>query len=63
MLTATEEYSFDDIYKAFDSVDEYINYDDLGLLDNAIVQVKKAVNAVVTGSMSCDEAAGAFGSR
>ncbi|MBQ9538945.1 MAG: extracellular solute-binding protein [Treponema sp.] len=62
MLTATEEYSFDDIYKAFDSVDEYINYDDLGLLDNAIVQVKKAVNAVVTGSMSCDEAAGAFGS-
>ena len=62
LMTVTTDYLADDIYSAFGEADVSINYDDLGLMDNTITQMRRAVNAVAQGKLGKEEAVAAFGS-
>lgn len=62
LMTVTTDYLADDIYSAFGEADVSINYDNLGLMDNTMTQMRRAVNAVAKGKLSRDEAVAAFGS-
>lgn len=64
MITPCKDLTFDSIYSAFNkvSVDRIINPSQLGLLDAADKQVRKAGTAVCLKGMSVDEAVANYGS-
>ena len=61
LITASRDYSFDEIYSPLSaSTPLYLN--ELGLVDAANEQMRKAVYQVMLGNMSVDEAAANYGS-
>lgn len=60
LITVSNNYSFDEVYSSLDSVETaYIQ--DVGLFDNALKQVRRAVYNVGNGWMSVQEAIDNFG--
>jgi len=64
LMSPTKDLSFNSMYAAFGDVPQsrIISPEELGLVDDALKQVRQAVYAVGTGSMTIDEAEANFGS-
>ncbi|MCR5282846.1 MAG: hypothetical protein K6E18_05705 [Lachnospiraceae bacterium] len=58
-----EDLSFNSMYAAFEKVPKsrVLSPEELGLTDDALIQVRQAVYGVGTGSMTIDEAVSAYG--
>ena len=61
LITASRDYSFDEIYSPL-SASSPLYLNELGLVDAANEQMRKAVYQVMLGNMSVDEAAANYGS-
>ena len=60
LITTSTDYSFDEIYSALARSNPiYLN--EIGLLDNAIAQMRSAVYQVMRGNMTVDQAAANYG--
>lgn len=60
LITTSKNYSFDQIYSAL-SNSSPIYLHETGLMDNAIIQMRTAVEQVMLGKMTVDEAAANYG--
>ena len=63
LVSPTKDLSFDSVYAPFGEVpeDRVVSPEEFGLADAAVVQFRRAVNAVGTGTMTVDEAVAAYG--
>ena len=63
LMSPTKDLSFNSMYAAFGDVPEsrILSPEEFGLADDAVVQLRQAVYAVGTGTMTIDEAAAAYG--
>ncbi|MCR5011173.1 MAG: hypothetical protein K6A72_02420 [Lachnospiraceae bacterium] len=64
LMSPTKDLSFNSMYAAFGKVPEsrILSPEVIGLTDDAVIQLRQAVYAVGTGSMTIDEAVGEYGS-
>ncbi len=64
LMSPTRDLSFDSMYAAFGEVPEsrILSPEEIGLTDDALVQVRQAVFKVGTGEMTIDEAIAGYGS-
>ena len=64
LVSPTKDLSFDSVYAPFGELptEKVISPEEFGLMDNAVVQFRRAVYSVGTGTMSVDEAVLGFGS-
>ena len=64
LVSPTKDLSFNSMYAAFGAVPEsrILSPEEMGLTDDAVIQVRQAVYRVGTGEMTIDEAVAAFGS-
>ncbi len=64
LMSPTKDLSFNSMYAAFGAVPEsrILSPEELGLTDDAVIQLRKAVYAVGTGAMTIDEAVAGYGS-
>ena len=63
-MSPTNDLSFNSMYAAFEDVDKsrILSPEVIGLTDDAVIQLRMAVYAVGTGSMTIDEAIANYGS-
>ena len=61
LVTVSTDYSFDEVYSAFATA-QSICLEHVGIMDNAIKQMRTAVWLVANGMMTADEAMQGFGS-
>ena len=63
LMSPTKDLSFDSMYAAFGTVPEsrILSPEEIGLTDDAVNQMRQAVYAVGTGSMTIDEAVSGYG--
>lgn len=63
LMAPTKDLSFNSIYAVFGSIPEsrILSPEEFGLTDNAVKQLRQAVFAVATGTMTIDDAVAAFG--
>ena len=64
LMSPTNDLSFNSMYAAFEDVDKsrILSPEVIGLTDDAVIQLRMAVYAVGTGSMTIDEAIANYGS-
>ena len=64
LISPTNDLSFNSMYAAFGDVDKsrILSPEVIGLTDDAVIQLRMAVYAVGTGSMTIDEAIAGYGS-
>ena len=64
LMSPTKDLSFNSMYAAFGSVNEsqILSPEEIGLTDDAVIQLRQAVYLVGTGEMSIDEAIAGYGS-
>ncbi len=64
LMPPTKDLSFNSMYAAFEAVPEsrILSPEEFGLTDDAVRQLRQAVYGVATGTMTIDEAVGAYGS-
>ena len=64
LMSPTRDLSFNAMYAAFGAVPEshIISPEEIGLTDDAVIQLRQAVYGVGTGAMTIDEAVAGFGS-
>ena len=64
LVSPTKDLSFNSMYAAFGEVPEsrILSPEEIGLTDDAVIQLRQAVYRVGTGEMTIDEAIAAFGS-
>ena len=63
LMSPTKDLSFNSMYAAFGTVPEsrILSPEEIGLMDDAVIQLRQAVYQVGTGKMSIDDAIAAFG--
>ena len=63
LMSPTKDLSFNSMYAAFGSVPEsrILSPEEIGLTDDAVIQLRQAVYQVGTGKMTIDEAIAAYG--
>ena len=63
LMSPTRDLSFNSMYAAFGDVPEsrILSPEEIGLMDDAVIQLRQAVYQVGTGKMSIDDAIAAFG--
>ena len=63
LMSPTKDLSFNSMYAAFEAVPEsrILSPEEIGLMDDAVIQLRQAVYQVGTGKMSIDDAIAAFG--
>ena len=63
LMSPTKDLSFNSMYAAFGAVpeDRILSPEEIGLTDDAVKQMRKAVYAVGTGTMTIDEAVAGYG--
>ena len=63
LMSPTRELSFNSMYAAFQAVPEsrILSPEEIGLTDDAVIQLRQAVYKVGTGEMTIDEAVAAYG--
>ena len=63
LMSPTKDLSFNSMYAAFGAVpeDHILSPEEIGLTDDAVKQMRKAVYAVGTGTMTIDEAVAGYG--
>ena len=63
LMSPTKDLSFNSMYAAFGAVPEsrILSPEEMGLSDDAVQQMRLAVYAVGTGSMTIDEAVSGYG--
>lgn len=63
LMSPTKDLSFNSMYAAFGNVPEsrVISPEEIGLTDDAVIQLRQAVYRVGTGRITIDEAVGAYG--
>ena len=63
LMSPTRDLSFNSMYAAFGTVPEsrILSPEEIGLMDDAVIQLRQAVYQVGTGKMSIDDAIAAFG--
>jgi len=63
LMSPTKDLSFNQMYAAFEAVPEsrILSPEEIGLSDDAVIQLRQAVYKVGTGEMTVDEAVAAFG--
>ena len=63
LMSPTRDLSFNSMYAAFGDVPEsrILSPEEIGLTDDAVIQLRMAVYSVATGEMSIDEAVAGFG--
>ena len=63
LMSPTKDLSFNSMYAAFGAVPEsrILSPEDIGLTDDAVIQLRQAVYRVATGEMTIDEAVAAYG--
>ena len=63
LMSPTKDLSFDDMYAAFGAVPEsrILSPEEIGLTDDAVVQLRQAAYGVGTGAMTIDEAVAGYG--
>ena len=63
IMSPTKDLSFNSMYAAFGTVPEsrILSPEEIGLMDDAVIQLRQAVYQVGTGKMSIDDAIAAFG--
>ena len=63
LMSPTKDLSFNSMYAAFGSVPEsrILSPEEIGLTDDAVIQLRQAVDQVGTGKMTIDEAIAAYG--
>ena len=64
LVSPTKDLSFNSMYAAFGAVPEsrILSPEEIGLTDDAVIQLRQAVYRVGTGEMTIDEAIATFGS-
>lgn len=64
LMSPTKDLSFNSMYAAFGSVPEerILSPEEIGLTEDAVIQMRQAVYRVGTGEMSIDDAVAAYGS-
>ena len=62
-MSPTKDLSFNTMYAAFGNVPEsrILSPEEIGLTDDAVIQMRQAVYLVGTGAMTIDEAVKAYG--
>ena len=63
LMSPTKDLSFNSMYAAFGAVptSRILSPEEIGLTDDAVIQLRQAVYRVATGAMTIDEAVSAFG--
>ncbi len=63
LMSPTKDLSFDNMYAAFGEIPEsrILSPEEIGLTDDAVIQMRQAVYKVGTGAMTIDEAVAAYG--
>ncbi len=63
LMSPTKDLSFNSMYAAFEAVpaSRVLSPEEIGLTDDAVIQLRQAVYKVGTGAMTIDEAVAAFG--
>ena len=63
LMSPTKDLSFNSMYAAFGDVPKsrIVSPEELGLTDDAVIQLRQAVYGVGTGAMTIDKAVAGFG--
>ena len=63
LMSPTRDLSFNSMYAAFEAVpaSRILSPEEIGLTDDAVIQLRQAVYKVGTGAMTIDEAVAAYG--
>jgi multiple sugar transport system substrate-binding protein len=63
LMSPTKDLSFNNMYAAFGAIPEsgILSPEEIGLTDDAVIQLRQAVYGVGTGAMTIDEAVAAYG--
>jgi multiple sugar transport system substrate-binding protein len=63
LMAPTKDLSFNSMYAAFGAVPEsrILSPEEMGLTDDAVIQLRQAVYRVATGELSIDEAIAGYG--
>ena len=63
LMSPTKDLSFNTMYAAFGNVPEsrILSPEEIGLTEDAVIQMRQAVYLVGTGEMTVDEAVAAYG--